>query len=208
MNVTFCKTFFQMDHNKSLKPSSNRFCRGQLNKNFLGILHLEFYFTLILTWELWDDRKHRESRMGRMQYNKHPQPGLNRNMVCISLTTRPTGRRWYPDLKFGINKLSNIKSVLYRQILSVVIRNCIGGENVTVLHSWRWHFSPVLAGWLLLVDVLYVQWFPTFSFIHSTPAALSHELMLSKTVNYVNVYIVTIFVFLPDTELSLFRSVW
>lgn len=26
MNVTFCKTFFQMDHNKRLKPSSNRFC--------------------------------------------------------------------------------------------------------------------------------------------------------------------------------------
>lgn len=23
--LPFCKTFFQMDHNKSLKPSSNRF---------------------------------------------------------------------------------------------------------------------------------------------------------------------------------------
>lgn len=24
--LPFCKTFFQMDHNKSLKPSSNTFC--------------------------------------------------------------------------------------------------------------------------------------------------------------------------------------
>ena len=53
MNVTFCKTFFQMDHNKSLKPSSKIFCVNTDAPRWINLVEWKGRFIVTTHLLIW-----------------------------------------------------------------------------------------------------------------------------------------------------------